>query len=102
LRAADRRRLLHRGHWLDLWTALEVDDVGFGGALMPLCLWWRRLEGGGDGAEQIGLGTSGSECEADARDGFGDTGADFEKPVPDRCELGFGQLMGPWHRLAER
>jgi hypothetical protein len=60
--------------------------------LTPHGSWPLRDQGVGEAAEQIGLGTSCREGETNAAGRLGDTGGDFEKPEPDRCELGRGQI----------
>ena len=65
-----------------------------GGATWPRGLWAVRLQGYGDLAEQIGLGTGGGEGQTDARDGFDDASAQLQQPEPDGGELGLDQGMG--------
>ena len=51
-------------------------------------------------AEQVSLGASCREGETDAAGGLDDTGGDFEKPEPDRLELGGCQIAWLWDDVA--
>lgn len=68
---------------------------------MPRRLWPCGLQRDGDRSEQTCFGTGGGEGQTDARDGFGDAGAELEKPEPQCSELGVAQMMGRGHRLAQ-
>lgn len=93
-------RLFHRGC---VWTFERAGDLKLSGSTgcCPGGVMVQRAEIPGERPQQAGLGTGGGECQADARDGFEDAGAELEEPEPQRGELGFAEMMGCGHRLAQ-
>ena len=72
-----------------------------GGAARPVAQGPRGMERGGQGGEEISLGTSGGEGRTRPARHFDDTGGDLDE-LESKCgELGLGQVAGGGDGVAD-